>query len=192
MASPVTVPVPQAPSVEILMQYVSFLRKEILQAQKLRFQVVSFKIGLLGAAFSYFLQRSPQTPLSTAILVCPFVALLFDCMIHALGRSIQGWGQYMREFVEPYLQQKLSIEFDLPENWKLRSEHARMGRRFAGLSNVGTTAIAGFTAFVIVPKNLIRPGILVTLAVGFFAAWVALIWFDRLLWPNERSTKGPV
>jgi hypothetical protein len=164
------------------MQYVSMLRGEILQAQALRIRVIALKIGLLGAALTYFIQRGEMT---AVVLVCPFGALLFDCMIHGLSRSIQGWGKYMKDNIEPYLVDQTGITFPLPEMYKPKNQHARVGRRFARASNFGTTLLAGAIAFYLV-RNAMCLCILLGSGAIALLAWCGLLWSDLRLFP-ERS-----
>lgn len=80
-----------------VMEYFRVLRDEIIEAQKLRIQVGLAKIVFLGTLLGFFLKDARG---DTAILICPFVALMFDCMVYGLSFNIRDVGNYIRDHVE--------------------------------------------------------------------------------------------
>jgi hypothetical protein len=72
--------------IPLVLEYFRALRIEILEAQKLRIQVNLAKIVFLGTLLGFFLKESKG---DAAILICPFVALMFDCMVYALSFNIR-------------------------------------------------------------------------------------------------------
>src|ERR1051326_6708064 len=86
-------------SAEIVMEHFRALRTEIIEAQKLRVQVGLAKIVFLGTLLGFFL-KNPDRNVDIAILICPFVALMFDCMVYGLSFNIRDIGEYIRDHLE--------------------------------------------------------------------------------------------
>lgn len=101
-----------------LLEYFRVLRIEIIEAQKLRVQVGLAKTVFLGTLLGFFFKDAKGSP---TILICPFVALMFDCMVYGLSFNIHEIGTYIREQVEK--------EMPLPkERWETyRDARARKG-----------------------------------------------------------------
>jgi len=85
-------PVSAKPSPSV-MEYFRALRTEITEAQKLRVQVGLAKVVFLGSLLGFFLKDVKG---SAGILICPFVALMFDCMVYGLSFNIREIGGYIR------------------------------------------------------------------------------------------------
>jgi hypothetical protein len=139
-------------SIRVLMDYLAKLRDEILQAQKLRMQAMAGKIVFLGGLFSYFLQHQSQ---NLAILVCPFVALLFDYMIYGFSYNIQVIGAYISNKIEKELsnQTGLSQSIFWESSWAYTPRRMPWGRFFARASNYGITLLTGIVSFTSVSIN---------------------------------------
>jgi hypothetical protein len=76
---------------DIVTEYFRALRSEIIEAQKLRVQVGLAKIVFLGSLLGFFLREAKDTD-NAAILICPFVALMFDFMVYGLSFNIRDVG----------------------------------------------------------------------------------------------------
>ncbi len=84
------------PSLSVL-EYFRALRTEIIEAQKLRVQVGMAKTVFLGTLLGIFFKKFNDDP---AILICPFVALMFDCMVYGLSHNIRDVGSFIGEHIE--------------------------------------------------------------------------------------------
>jgi hypothetical protein len=84
---------------DIVTEYFRALRSEIIEAQKLRVQVGLAKIVFLGSLLGFFLREAKDTD-NAAILICPFVALMFDFMVYGLSFNIRDVGGYIRDHLE--------------------------------------------------------------------------------------------
>ena len=80
--------------------YFRALRTEIIEAQKLRIQVGLAKTVFLGTLIGFFFKDGKGDP---AILICPFVALMFDCMVYGLSFNIRDVGGYISEHLEGHM-----------------------------------------------------------------------------------------
>ena len=70
------------------LEYFRALRTEIIEAQKLRIQVGLAKTLFLGTLIGFFFKDGTG---DSAILICPFVALMFECMVYGLSFNIETW-----------------------------------------------------------------------------------------------------
>jgi hypothetical protein len=95
------------PQEEVLLEYFRALRTEIVEAQKLRIQVGLAKTVFLGTILGIFFQNAKGEP---TILICPFFALMFDCMVYGLSFNIREIGAYIGEHLES--------EMELSEPWQ--------------------------------------------------------------------------
>ena len=159
--------------IRILMEYLTKLREEILQAQKLRMQAMAGKIVFLGGLFSYFLKNPDQ---SVAIVICPFVALLFDYMIFGFTYNIRIIGSY----IEMNIEDELSARTGIPKlkfwesSWTSGKKVIPWGRFFRHMGNYGVTFLAGLTSFTLVPFDFII-GVLIAFAIILY---IALLSFE--------------
>jgi hypothetical protein len=80
-----------------LLEYFRALRTEIIEAQKLRIQVGLAKTVFLGTLLGVFFKNDK---VDLAILICPFVALMFDCMVYGLSSNIRDLGSYIGKHLE--------------------------------------------------------------------------------------------
>jgi hypothetical protein len=90
------------PSASVL-EYFRVLRTEIVEAQKLRVQVGLAKTVFLGTLLGFFFKDARG---DLAILICPFIALMFDCMVFGLSFNIRDVGSYIGTHLEKEMQLK--------------------------------------------------------------------------------------
>ncbi len=81
-----------------LLEYFRALRTEIIEAQKLRVQIGLAKTVFLGTLLGIFF-KSPDSH-DLTILICPFVALAFDCMVYGLSFNIRDIGNFIGKQIE--------------------------------------------------------------------------------------------
>lgn len=122
------------------------LRKEIVESQKIRAQVIGFKITFTGTAIGVIIAGSGKWPL--ALLALPaFAAIFFDTLIASYGVGIKRMGQYCHQHLEPVLRRGVT----LPEGFLLWHEFRRTSeskKSFGFLGNVGITFLMALPAVV--------------------------------------------
>ena len=80
------------------LEYFRALRTEIIEAQKLRVQVGLAKTVFLGTLLGFFFGKDVKG--DPAILVCPFIAFMFDCMVYGLSFNIRDVEGYIAQHIE--------------------------------------------------------------------------------------------
>ena len=115
-------------------------RREILENQKIRTQVIGFKITFVSAGIGLIAANSEK--ISPTLLVVPaFAAIFFDFLITSYSFAIKRTGFYCRNHIEPIIRES----YDWPEKYYLweefmRQPHAKQGLAFKG--NIGITILA--------------------------------------------------
>ena len=132
----------------LLWGYLTQLREELLESQKIRTQVIGFKIsfvtaltGFLAAKiFSDYEKPEGFNNLYYYLLIIPAVAaLFFDFLIVSYGFSIKRIGMYIKHILEPKLKElcpDLNIEL-----WQEYLEHPFNKQTLATIGNLGLTII---------------------------------------------------
>lgn len=163
-------------------KYVGLLRAETLQAQNMRMQVRGAKIVFLGSLYAYALPKND----ALAVLVAPFAAFAFDCVIYGLTYNIQEIGAYIRDYVEPFLPKpdKSELEraqFNFPFlHWETAIRQARYkasGRAFARIGNYGVTFLVCVLAFVTTRTKVSLYTLTVLLIILLFG-YIPLVWLE--------------
>lgn len=112
------------------------LRKELVESQKLRAQIIGFKITFVSAAIGLIGTNLDRIP--NMLLVIPaFAAIFFDFLINSYSFSIKRIGFYSREYIEPLF--KNSCE--LPETFFLWEEFLHSLKTDQSLSFIGHLGI---------------------------------------------------
>lgn len=171
------------------LEYFRALRTEIIEAQKLRIQVGLAKTVFLGTLIGFFFKDGKGDP---AILICPFVALMFDCMVYGLSFNIRDVGTYIGEHLEGHM--------GLKDPW----QRHRVARGAAGFMDWGRIAFRvgsyGLSAAVTVLSfaETMPPANIQTLPsawiwrLGLIAAlilaWAALIYAEF----SRKAAEGTV
>jgi hypothetical protein len=119
------------------------LRKETLESQKIRAQVIGFKITLTSAAVGLVVANHDR--LSPLLLTIPaFAAMFFDFLILSYTFSIKRIGLYCRDQLEPII--FTHRESFLPwEEFMGRPESRQI---FSWFGNMGITTLATIPAVV--------------------------------------------
>ena len=100
------------------------LRKELVESQKIRAQILGFKVTFVATAVGLIM--SSLDFLDPALLVIPsFAAICFDFIIYSYSFSIKRIGMYCREYIEPNLKRTLV----LPDDFVLWQRYLRDPRR---------------------------------------------------------------
>jgi len=126
---------------ELAWDLFSELRKELVESQRIRTQIIGFKITFVSTAVGVIMTNLGKVP--TILLAVPaFAAIFFDFLIYGYAFSVKRIGYYCRVHLEPVLRK----EFQLPKDFLLWQEFLveepkiRQSLTFSG--NLGLTALA--------------------------------------------------
>lgn len=148
------------------------LRKEILESQKLRAQIIGLKITLVSGALGYLL--SHQDTVRPIVLTIPaFAAVFFDLLINSYSFSIKRLGVYCYEHLE---ERVFKSSVSLPADFLLWQDFLRSPQtqqRFSVTGNIGLTALAAVPAVYGLFADLATP-----FAVLGTVALVGLVLYD--------------
>jgi hypothetical protein len=78
------------------------LRKEIVETQKIRAQVIGFKITFTSTAIGIIIAGSAKWPIELLVLPA-FAAVFFHTLIASYGIGIKRMGVYCHRILEPVL-----------------------------------------------------------------------------------------
>jgi hypothetical protein len=112
------------------------LRQETREAQKIRAQVIGFKIAFVSAAYG-FIYGAKEFEVNL-LLIPAFSAILFDYLIIGYGYSIKRIGYYCRYYLEPKMRGSLSWPNSEPL-WEEAMTIPKMSQHFARFGNTGMT-----------------------------------------------------
>jgi len=165
------------------------LRKETLESQKIRAQVIGFKITFISTGVA--LIASNPDKLSSVLFVIPaFAAIFFDLLIASYGFSIKRIGHYCRTHIE----QRMRASCSLPDDFLLWQEFLRQPKM---RQNLGDFANIGMTLLALVPAvlALFKPFHPIT-SVGLLGALLVLFVYDigaqslRWRFKDDRSIQN--
>lgn len=116
----------------------SELRKEILEAQKIRTQLIGFKITFVSVGSGLIVANLQSVPLE--ILVVPaLAAVFFDLLINGYSFSIKRIGVYSRCYLEPILEEGVGWPKSIPlwEGFVIQ-----LKQRLSTIGNLGITILS--------------------------------------------------
>ena len=122
------------------------LRKELVESQKLRAQVIGFKITFVSAAIGLIGTNIDKIP--NALLVIPaFAAIFFDFLINSYSFSIKRIGYYFKNYIEPLLKNacELPKEFLL---WEEFLKSLKTDQNLSLMGHLGITLLAILAAVI--------------------------------------------
>jgi len=122
------------------------LRKEVIESQKIRAQVIGFKITFVSAGIAVILANLDKLP-PLLLAVPAFAAIFFDFLINSYSFSIKRIGYYCRNNLEPYIRK----HSELDKSFLLWEEFLRQpgtGQIFATVGNLGLTLLAVVPAVI--------------------------------------------
>lgn len=117
------------------------LRKEIIESQKIRAQLIGFKITFISSAVALIFSVKGIPP---KLLIIPaFAAIFFDFLIQGYSFSIKRIGRYCRESLEPIIFREAPFL-----SWEefMSSRENRESYSMAG--NLGLTVLAAVPAVI--------------------------------------------
>lgn len=116
------------------------LRKEVLEAQKIRAQILGFKFTFITAAMGII--GAHLNELDSTIFVIPaLAAIFFDFIIYSYSFSIKRIGCYVREVLEPELKKDNNIPdgFTMWQDYLTRPETRQY---LSAYGNIGVTILS--------------------------------------------------
>lgn len=126
---------------QTIWQYFLELRKELLEAQKIRAQIIGFKVTFVSAAIGLIVANLDKGIDQSVFVMPAFAAICFDFLISSYSFSIKRIGSYVRDHVEPALRRS----GDLPEDfvaWQEFLTDPKTRQNLAGYGNMGLTILA--------------------------------------------------
>lgn len=149
------------------------LRKELIESQKLRAQIIGFKITFVSAAIGLIGTNLEKVP-SVVLVIPAFAAIFFDFLINSYSFSIKRIGFYCRKYIERAIKDTCEI----PKGFLLWEEFLsslKTGHILALTGNLGLTFLAIAVAFIALffPFRPILSSILIATLTGFllFDLW---------------------
>lgn len=116
------------------------LRKEVLEAQKIRAQILGFKFTFITASMGIIGANLKGAGLDSIILVIPaLAAIFFDFIICSYSFSIKRIGCYVREIIEPELKKKISNDFTM---WQEYLTQPKTRQYLSAYGNIGVTILS--------------------------------------------------
>lgn len=122
------------------------LRKEIIESQKIRAQVIGFKITFVSAGIGVIIANLEKVP-PMLLAVPAFAAIFFDFLIDSYSFSIKRIGSYCRNQLEPYIRQHCELDKSFLL-WEQFMHEPGLGQIFATVGNLGLTFLAVVPAII--------------------------------------------
>ena len=156
----------QNPAADLAWKLLAELRKETLESQRIRAQVIGFKITFVSTAVGLILARGEDVP--NHLLVIPaFAAIFFDLLINSYSISIKRIGSYCRSQIEPILREASGWPHESPL-WEEFMSRPEVKQRLSLIGNLGLTTLAAVPAAVALLDSfraLVSPLLLGALAI---------------------------
>ncbi|MBN1186126.1 MAG: hypothetical protein JXB49_27850 [Bacteroidales bacterium] len=116
------------------------LRKELIEAQKIRAQILGFKFAFISASFGVIVVKLDT--FDSNILVLPALsAIFFDFIIYSYSFSIKRIGHYIKEQIEPVLEKDENV----PEGfimWQKYLLQPKTRQYLSAYGNIGVTFLS--------------------------------------------------
>jgi len=175
------------------MEYFRALRTEITEAQKLRVQVGLAKMVFLGSLLGFFLKDAKGSAGSAGILICPFVALMFDCMVYGLSFNIREIGSYIgAQFETAMMEDEASAKVTFWQTYRQKRPYVDWGRFVYRIGSYGLSVAASGLSFLQVcyPSRLVPLWLLTSLGLILVVGWSILIWLEFSDAPVQHPSDG--
>lgn len=155
------------------------LRKEIVGTQRIRAQLIGFKISFVSATAGLLLANAARVPREAFVLPA-FAAVFFDLLIYSQSFSVKRIGTYCREVLEPELRRRFHIRQDL-QLWEEFVSDPQRKQSFLVSGNLGITLLACLVGGVALlgPETSSWSGVLIVILAGFFVLDVTMSWHSR-------------
>jgi hypothetical protein len=161
------------------------LRKEILESQKIRAQIIGVKITFVGTSIG-LIAANPDRISSVLLVIPAFAAMFFDLLIISYSFSINRIGYYTRN----HLEKKIHTACRLPEDFILWQEflyyNPRTRQLFSHYGNVGLTFLALVPAAIALFSPF-RPWISLLLLTALLALFVFTLSASHAAWDFKHA-----
>jgi len=140
---------------EILWNYLVELRKELVQSQKIRTQIIGFKITFVTAAIGFLATKLTSTDganlslslsdYGNLLFIIPAIsAIFFDFLINSYSFSIKRIGLYIRHEIEP----NLLIDDNIILWEQFLNKYSATKQKLAMIGNLGLTFLSVLIASI--------------------------------------------
>lgn len=172
------------------------LRKELLEAQKIRSQVLGFKFTFISVAVGLLVANIED--IDNALFVLPaFAAIFFDFIIYSYSFSIKRIGCYTRDYIEPALISQGVVPNDFVM-WQKFLTQPKTKQNLAMFGNMGVTFLAvliGVVALFNPFNQFLSPALIVALLLFVVLDYMAYrlpkrlgkFWVDKNFSPNKPT-----
>jgi hypothetical protein len=148
---------------ELALNLIEELRKETLESQRMRTQVIGFKITFVSTAIGIIYANKVPNEL---LIIPAFAAIFFDLLIVSYSISIRRIGLYCKDHLERQLREETEMRKGFCF-WEDFFESKQMRPSLAILANLGITLLALAPAVDVLRKTY-HPGIYLTLLIILF------------------------
>lgn len=155
------------------------LRKETVATQRVRAQMIGFKITAVGAGIGLILANMDKVP--AELLFLPgFAAVFFDLLISSCGFSIKRIGFYCREHLEPILKEAHAWPIEHPL-WEGFLDQPGTKQLLSTVGDLGITALSAAPAIANMIGDFSWPALGLTI--------LFLILFAYAVWAMTRPKR---
>lgn len=122
----------------------SALRQEILEAQKIRTQIIGLKITSVGTGIAVLLAQGK----SASLLIIPaLAAVFFDLLINSHSVQIKRVGYYTRTVIDPALRSTGALTAN-DQSWEEFMSAPWVKQSYSLVANLGLTLLAAVPALL--------------------------------------------
>ncbi len=161
-------------------------RRDILEFQKLRAQIVGFKITFVSAGIGLIAANSDKIP-SILLVVPAFAAIFFDFLLAGYSFSIKRSGYYCRKYIEPVIREL----FEWPNDFLLWEEfmskpEAKQKLPLFSILGITILAIAPAIIALLFPYRLVLSTSLIALLLLFFVFDIYMFLVPNIKYGNTK------
>lgn len=143
-------------------------RKDIIEHQKLRSQILGFKITIVGAGIGIIVTNMEKVS-STLLIVPALAAIFFDLLLAGYSFSIKRTGYYCRKYIEPMLRKSV----DWPDEALLWEEfmskpEAKQSHQLFSILGITTLAVIPAIIALLFPFRLFLSSSMLTILISLF------------------------
>lgn len=167
---------------ELALKIFEELRKEILSSQKIRTQMIGFKITFTSAALGIVFANYGNVPY-IIFFIPAFASVFFDLLILSYGFSIKRMGTYIQKIIEPIFREYTNWpgeECPFWEEW-MSKPSSRQNLTFIG--NIGFTILVSTPAIFLTYMSFMH---MENASLSFLSLGILLIFSPFLLYDIIR------
>jgi hypothetical protein len=168
------------------------LRKEILESQKIRTQIVGFKIAFVSAAIATVgALYEHDIGLPPVLFAIPaFAAIFFDLLISSYSFSIKRLGYYCRQYLEPLCKDSCGWPSAFPL-WEEFLQNPKVNQKAPLFGHFGMTLLAVLPAYyglLYLTHTEISIGLAILLSL--FLIYDVIAFINRIRFSKDEIEKG--